>query len=101
VCSADATATGDCPAGSTADAITCACNSGFYGDGVTCTALVCSAGQYKDLAAAVCSNCAVCAADATDTGAACDGSGESDSVVCTCNEGKLPAALAARIVWEE
>ena len=36
-CSAQATATGSCPAGSFGDGITCTCNAGYVGDGVVCT----------------------------------------------------------------
>jgi hypothetical protein len=70
-CDSQATQTGSCPAGSTADGITCSCNAEYWGDGVSCTACVhptvgpgscgasataytCQAGSTWDTSACVC-----------------------------------------------
>ncbi len=100
-CSIYSQAWTSCPAGSISDTVSCSCNSGYSGDGVTC--LSCGAGYYNNQAsssctkcpantysntsgATVCLDCTVCDAHAFSI-LQCSPGSTVDNVSCTCNTG--------------
>ena len=67
-CSSNGYRSTPCPQGSTSDVSTCACNAGYYGDGLTCTA------------------CRTCGPNAYLT-TLCQPGSTSDVTTCSCNPG--------------
>lgn len=84
VCSGNATQTGVCNA--TSDYL-CTCNSGYTGDGKTCSFVGCSPG-YRYVIGSGCIACTICSPQATRTGECLNNSyGTSLDYSCTCNSG--------------
>ena len=81
--SSHATTSGQpCSEGSTADTVICACNAGYYGNGVECTPL-CRGGFFAD--GNMCRPCRTCDIYATQLDYCLTGS--ASDIQCSCNSG--------------